>query len=198
MKRSPDCQWNAAVCPVESTIYRSKNAVGKTDFIPGFHHNILDANYLFSYLCISDKMMSAKTVLFFVFFLSFLVPAVYAQTPADTGKIEIVQDARIKDLMEKQVEINSKASIRGYRIKIHFGADKAKAKEAKAKFIARFPDVPAYEKYDQPNFNIRVGDFRTRLEAYRFLKEVQPEFPTSFIVQDEIELPALDMPDDKK
>jgi hypothetical protein len=128
-------------------------------------------------------------VIAFLFFFSFAK----AQSPADSGRVEMVQDYRIKELVSKHVEINSRAKHKGYRIKIHFGADKAKASEIKSKFIARFPDVPAYGPiYDQPNFSIKVGDYRTKLEAYRFLKEVQAEFPAAFIVIDEIELPKLD------
>mgnify|MGYP003444277521 CR=1 FL=1 len=119
-----------------------------------------------------------------------------AQT-ADTGKITLIQDRKIEDLVAKHIEINSKAAIKGYRVKIHFGADKNKAKEIKAKFLAQFPTVAAYEKYDQPNFNIRVGDFRTKLEAYKFLKALQPEFPSAFIVQDEIETQGPEQ-DEKK
>jgi hypothetical protein len=114
---------------------------------------------------------------------------------ADTGKISFIQDHKIDALVAKHIEINSKTPIKGYRVKIHFGADKNKAKEVKAKFISKFPDVTAYEKYDQPNFTIRVGDFRTKLEAYRLLKEVQQEFPSAFIIQDEIELPDLEGPE---
>jgi hypothetical protein len=110
----------------------------------------------------------------------------------DTGKVELVQDHKIKELVAKHVEVNSKSNLKGYRIKIHFGSDKTRAREIRSKFISKFPDVPAYEKYDQPNFNIRVGDFRTKLDAYRFLKEVQLEFPSAFIVQDEIELPRIE------
>ncbi len=117
----------------------------------------------------------------------------HAQTAAkDTGKVVIVQDEKVKQLVSNHIEINAKAPIKGYRIKIHFGTDKNKAKEIKAQFLSKFPDVPAYEKYDQPNFNIRVGDFRTKLEAYKFLKQVQVEFPAAFLVQDQIELPKLD------
>jgi hypothetical protein len=119
-----------------------------------------------------------------------------AQT-ADTGKINMVQDHKIDELVAKHIEINSKMPIKGYRVKIHFGADKNKAKEVKAKFLSQFPDIAAYEKYDQPNFNIRVGDFRTKLEAYRLLKELQQEFPSAFIVQDEIELPELEVAEKK-
>ena len=115
----------------------------------------------------------------------------------DTGKVDIIQDRQINELLSKHIEINSKASIKGYRIKIHFGSDKTKAREVKTKFIALFPNVPAYEKYDQPNFNIRVGDFRSKLEAYKFFKEVQTEFPSAFLVQDYIEFPELTT-DDKK
>ncbi len=134
----------------------------------------------------------------FFFFTLFLCHNLSAQKNAvDTGKIELVQEYKIKELVNKHVEINSKAPIKGYRIKIHFGSDKNKAKEIKAKFISKFPDIAAYEKYDQPNFNIRVGDFRTKLEAYKALKEIQLEFPSSFLVQDEIEIPRS-YPSEKK
>lgn len=130
----------------------------------------------------------------FIFFSQFICAQ---KTISDTGNVEIVQEYKVKELVNKHIEINSKAPIKGYRIKIHFGSDKNKAKEIKAKFISKFPDIPAYEKYDQPNFNIRVGDFRTKLEAYKALKEIQLEFPSSFLVQDEIEMPKL-YPSEKK
>ncbi len=117
----------------------------------------------------------------------------HSQTPPnDTGKVTIIQDDKVKELLANDIEINVRAPIKGYRIKIHFGSDKNKAKEIKADFSAKYPNVPAYEKYDQPNFNIRVGDFRTKLEAYKFLKQIQADFPASFLVQDEIEMPKLE------
>ncbi len=132
------------------------------------------------------------------FILLFCSQILMAQkNSADTGKVELVQEYKVKDLLNKHIEVNSKAPIKGYRIKIHFGSDKNKAKEVKAKFISKFPEIAAYEKYDQPNFNIRVGDYRTKLEAYKALKEIQLEFPSSFLVQDEIEMPKLSSEDKK-
>ena len=137
--------------------------------------------------------MNSKYFLLLLFLCFFSYKKSVAQTTsADTGKVEFVQDKQISELLLKHAEVNSNAKIKGYRVKIHFGSDKAKAKEVKAKFILKFPGVPAYEKYDQPNFNIRVGDFRTKLEAYKFLKEIQVEFPSSFIVQDDIEFPSIE------
>ena len=140
--------------------------------------------------------MTRSVFLICVFIYSFAY--VNAQNNSlDTGKVELIQDFKVKALLDKHVEINSRSSIKGYRVKIHFGADKNKANEIKAKFTTLFPDVPAYAKYDQPNFNIRVGDFRTKLEAYKFLKEVQTEFPSAFIVQDDIEFPKLEATEKK-
>lgn len=137
------------------------------------------------------KMNFLKPLLVIIIIFPAALFAVAQKNSADTGKVELVQEYKVKELLAKHVEVNSKAPIKGYRIKIHFGSDKNRAKEIKAKFILKFPEYKAYEKYDQPNFNIRVGDFRTKLEAYKALKQIQPEFPSSFLVQDEIEMPDL-------
>lgn len=141
------------------------------------------------------KIFSVIICAFFILFSNQFLAA--QKINSDTGKVEIVQDYKIKELVNKHIEVNSKAPIKGYRIKIHFGSDKNKAKEIKAKFISKFPDISAYEKYDQPNFNIRVGDYRTKLEAYKALKEIQLEFPSSFLVQDEIEMPLMNTSEKK-
>ena len=141
-------------------------------------------------------MDSLKCAVKAIITLVLIIPASYhsysQKMVSDTGKVEFIQEFKVQELLNKHIEINSKAAIKGYRVKIHFGADKNKAKEIKGGFMAKFPEIPAYEKYDQPNFNIRVGDFRTKLEAYKFLKEVQTDFPSAFLVQDEIEFPRLE------
>ncbi|OFY82434.1 MAG: hypothetical protein A3F72_20780 [Bacteroidetes bacterium RIFCSPLOWO2_12_FULL_35_15] len=138
-----------------------------------------------------------QTILVTVFFLICFVHTHAQNKAVDTGKVDLVQDYKVKSLLNKHIEVNAKSAIKGYRVKIHFGADKNKANEIKAKFSTLYPDVPAYAKYDQPNFNIRVGDFRSKLEAYKFLKEIQIEFPSAFIVQDDIEFPRLDVVEKK-
>jgi len=138
------------------------------------------------------KNSTLRVVGFMFFLITCLSIRSYAQQATnDSSEVEIIQEYKIKELVDKHIEINSKAPIKGYRVKIHFGTDKNQAKDVKGAFISKFPDIPAYEKYDQPNFNIRVGDFRTKLEAYSFLKKIQPDFPAAFIVQDEIEFPEL-------
>ena len=112
---------------------------------------------------------------------------------ADTNESIVIKDPRIDVLIQKQRAINekTKGAFSGYRIQIHFGIDKAKALDTKAKFISKFPNYTSYLIYEQPYFKIRVGDFRTRLEAFNFLQQIADMFPAAFLVRDKIELPKI-------
>lgn len=133
----------------------------------------------------------AMNRILFLFFLVFLgnLP-LGAQTASDSIQKGVNADPRLQTLVSKHEEVNANGKEKGYRVQIYFGADKAKANEMKAKFLARYSsDINAYEVYDVPNFKIRVGDFRSRMDAYRFLKKIRSEFPSAFIVESEIEYP---------
>lgn len=106
---------------------------------------------------------------------------VTAQSSADAGQ-------KYKMLSDKNSEFHRKTDgeYDGYRIKIHFGIDKTAAREVKQKFLAKYPEVPAYEDYKQPNFVIVVGNFKTRVEAFECLKKIQSEFPNAFIIKSKI------------
>ncbi|MFI5149929.1 MAG: hypothetical protein ACHQRM_09370 [Bacteroidia bacterium] len=108
----------------------------------------------------------------------------------DSSRTDIKADPSLFALLEKRKAIGNK-NLKGYRVKIHFGAEKAKANEIKAKFCQKFPEVPAFMDYDTPNFSITVGNYRTRLDAYRVFKLIQPDFPNAFIVEMKIEYPDL-------
>ena len=128
-----------------------------------------------------------------IFVFIFLCAFAKAQSVKDTGNVKFMQDARVVEMMNKKIQTNEKkdGKISGFRVQIHFGSDRDKAKEVKSKFIQAHDSIAAYERYDQPNWKIRVGDYRTRLDAYRFYKMISAEFPGSFIVEDEIELKEL-------
>lgn len=127
-------------------------------------------------------------------FLFFLLIAgglgLSAQTASDSIQKGVNADPRLQTLVSKHEEVNASGKERGYRVQIYFGGDKAKANEMKSKFLARYAgDMKAYEVYEVPHFKIRVGNFRTRLEAYAFLKKIRIEFPSAYIVDSEIEYP---------
>lgn len=105
-----------------------------------------------------------------------------AQTADNSAKLKALQDKKAD--YHKRTEGESD----GFRIKIYFGSDRVKAMEVKSKFLGKFNDYGAYDEYQQPNFVILVGDFKTKPEAYGFLKEIQADFPNAFIVKDKIKL----------
>lgn len=111
-----------------------------------------------------------------------------ADTPATEGEVHIDADPRIEKLMTSYGE--HKHVQRGYRVQIFLG-DRRTAEETKRSFLQKNPDIPAYLSWLAPNFRLRVGDLRTRLEAERLLRDVKAQYPGSYIVPDEIEMPAL-------
>lgn len=95
---------------------------------------------------------------------------------------------QVDQMIEKKAEYHklTNGEMEGYRIKIHFGVDKEVARTVRTKFSAKFNEYSTYEDYQQPNFVVLVGDFKTKLEAFEALKKIQIEFSNAFIVKGKI------------
>ena len=92
---------------------------------------------------------------------------------------------------EKHQEAWSKVKkVEGYRIQLialSGSNSKAVVEKMQADFLVSFPDIPAYVTYFEPSFRLRVGDFRTKLDAYRVHNMISPIFTGAFIIKDKIE-----------
>lgn len=112
----------------------------------------------------------------------FLAYVAFSQSPVNN-------ELNLKKLQDKKIDYHkaTDGEYDGYRIKIHFGADRAKAMEVKSRFMSKYSDYNAYDRYQQPNFVIIVGDFKSKPEAYGFLKKIQSDFPNAFIIKDKIQ-----------
>jgi len=126
-----------------------------------------------------------------LFFFGILTTSIQIQSQ----NIVIVQDPKISNLVQEHRNATTKIDyIEGYRIQIFFDSgnnSKSNADAAKSKFSTQYPDVPIYLSFKEPNFKVRVGDFRTRNEARGFLKQISIEYPNAFVIKDEIKLPIL-------
>jgi hypothetical protein len=123
------------------------------------------------------------------------IPAQQVDTPViDTiqvsrpGDVTVHQDEKITELM-KDFTLR-KHPIKGYRVQIYLG-NRKQAEEIRRDFLIRHSEIGAYLDWQQPNFKVRVGDLRTRLEAEKLRQELLAEFPGCYIVQDEIEMPRI-------
>lgn len=111
------------------------------------------------------------------------------------GKAVINADNRIEQLVsylgtahapETSVKLN------GYRVQLYFNNDKSICNQARSKFLSATNDVKAYIQYQAPHYRLRVGNFRTLLQAEKFKKEISGHFPDAITVKDGIDLPNLD------
>ena len=78
--------------------------------------------------------------------------------------------------------------IKGYRIQIISDNNREKVYAEKAKVYQYFSEFKSYLKYVQPYYKLRIGDFKTRLEARNYLEKVVKVFPSAFIVFDDIKV----------
>jgi len=116
-------------------------------------------------------------------------------TPLVFGQVEIIKDPRIDNLIKKQGEVVPPATsvqMNGYRVQIFFDSEKSKVDQIRMQFAKSFPKIETYVTYNAPNYFLRVGDFRTQMEADRLKAEISSTYPTSFIVQEKINLPRID------
>ena len=114
---------------------------------------------------------------------------------ANRGEVNVIQDNRIGELLEKHRQINEAFNgMSGYRIQIFFDSGsnaKNRANNERRRFMAMYPSIIAYIIFDAPNFKVRVGNFRSRLEAEKFLKDIVKQFEMAYVVPSRIELPKL-------
>ncbi len=158
------------------------------------------SRYVISQVCICREIFKLMKVLLTI--IAVLISyATFAQTK---GEVIVVKDPLIDSLIAKRIELNKAkptvnnpasstvVSSMGYRVQIYYGSDRREVFAQQAKFKAEYPKLNTYITYKEPNYFLRVGDYRTRLEAQKFLTELKPTYPTLFIFREKINPPILE------
>lgn len=111
----------------------------------------------------------------------------------EEGYVIIEQDQRIEQLIQRQREIHlADSTIDGYRIQIFMESGNDAVEHANLvieEFQAMYQDIPIYLVFGQPYYRLRVGDFRTRLEAEKAFQTISQDYKKAFITSDRIQLP---------
>lgn len=144
--------------------------------------------------------ITIRTTLLWLFVM-ITAGSVCAQT---RGELTVIKDPMIDSLIAKRLEFSKKSitpsvpakapntavvSAYGYRVQIFYGSDRREAFNQQARFKNLYPKYNSYITYREPNYYLRAGDFRSRLEAQSFLNELRPIFPTLFIFREKINAP---------
>ena len=110
--------------------------------------------------------------------ISFSVAVGFAQQ----GQVNIQQDDKISNLMD--IYKSSNESHEYYRIQVGFGSY-TKAQSIKENVDIDFPELSSKIDFDSPTYRVRVGRFKTKLEAERKFKEVRIKYPDAMLLKPE-------------
>lgn len=116
--------------------------------------------------------------------------ALQAQAAAATSQIQV------SPIIETMLQAYTKAqqgeqTVAGFRVQIAQDSNREITRAEKGNALLKFPQYEAYESYDSPTFRIRVGDFKTRIAAYKALNDLKPTFKRAFIVEDRIQIATM-------
>lgn len=109
-----------------------------------------------------------------------------------TRQLTVVAEPGIERMQQKYIDENKrKPEMAGYRVQIYNGSKQETLKK-RTEFLSVFPGTAVYTTYEAPEYRVQAGDFRTRLEAEKFLNKVVAEFGSGFVVKTTIKLPPLE------
>lgn len=127
--------------------------------------------------------MKAAAILFSLVIFS---SSLFAQ---EGGYINIIATTNIDALVNKHIRINSNRSrMNGYRIQLAQNSSRSFVLEKKNDFLTKFPDIRTYMVYEQPYFKLRVGNYQSKLEAFKMYRAILRNFGNAFIVEDFIDV----------
>ncbi len=122
-------------------------------------------------------------LLFKAFFL-----LIFVKSNCFIAQVNVVKDNRI----DEKITNKSQKQILGYRVQICFDSDKNLVDQMRAKFINQYPKIDTYITFDAPNFNLKVGDFRTQIEAEKLKEKIIADYTITIIHRELINLPRVD------
>ncbi len=114
----------------------------------------------------------------------------YSQPP----RSYVNQDPKVDQLVNLFRQQNLTRGMQGFRVQIFTASgnrSKLLTERQETDFNALYPGVRSYITYSEPYFRLRVGDFRTRMEAERFRNQVSSRYIVAIVVPDRINFPRL-------
>ena len=132
-------------------------------------------------------------IIFIFIFLSLISFKGFSQTidSIKVGQVTVVADERIESLSKlyaKPIIPEGPLLIKGYRVQLGISQSRDQLSAERDKFNKSFPDIRTYLNYEQPNFKLRAGDFKSKAEASTFMYSIRKQYPGCFLVEDIVEI----------
>ena len=100
---------------------------------------------------------------------------------AQNGTVTIEKDPKIDELIKVKKELNLENVFKIQIFKCE-STEESKCKTQKRKFDMLFENTPSEIEWITPTFRVRVGQYRTRLEAEYALQKIKEEFNGAFVL----------------
>jgi len=93
------------------------------------------------------------------------------------------QDSRFEQLLNEKRKINTSLTVNDYyKIQI-FNGNSENARKFLNEFKQENKDLDATIVFNTPNYKIWVGNFRTRIEAERYLIDIKNKYNSAFLIK---------------
>lgn len=99
---------------------------------------------------------------------------------AQGGTVYIEQDPRIDTLIQQYTEVNTEVGF--YQIQVGFGNYQS-AQELKTQVDVDFPDWGSSIVFESPTYRVRLGKFKTKLEAERKYWVVRKKYHDAILLK---------------
>jgi hypothetical protein len=173
-------------------------------------HTSLNISRLIFFLIFVAEFIDMRRFLYITLILSLLSLMARAQKdpPAETeskiysqlfyettpgGEVQVIQEQKLDEILLNFIEQNRKLEgIPCYWIRIYSGSahnSREEAYETKGRFLRKYEGIRNDVIYDDPNFKVYAGGYRSKSETLKLLNTIKRDFPTAFIVYDIIDFP---------
>lgn len=113
----------------------------------------------------------------------------------DKATVNVAQSYSVRAAMDRHIADNEARNLGGFRVRIFFDnkqTARIDSEETEKLFKSKYHGVSVYRSYVNPYFKVTVGDFRTRSEAVQLMRRIQGDFPSAFVVKENIVYPVVD------
>ncbi|MBK0381351.1 SPOR domain-containing protein [Pedobacter sp. SD-b] len=122
-----------------------------------------------------------------ILIIAFTLASFFASAQNE-AKVTVVKNPLIDSLIARRIALTkgvlkdgTTIPVYGYRVQIYYGPDRKQAYNEQARFKSYYPEYETYLSYMQPNYSIKVGDFRNKADAQKLSNDLRPAFPTVFV-----------------
>jgi hypothetical protein len=124
---------------------------------------------------------------------------VFSCDSSGRGSVTLVAPEKLNELVNPPVVVSpdddskkdDEPTLQGFRVQVYSGTNRAEANAIKARMLQLYPDIPVYFTYESPNFKVRLGDFRGRIDAQKVFHDLKDSYSGVIVVPDKINFPSL-------